>query len=159
VQSAVEYLRGAGPKPGTYTLYQAGGYPNIGGMMTWSVNWDKVTTCNPTSYEYAQNYHLLFGSPLGINNPEKLNDYKLHQNYPNPFNPSTSIGYEIPESGNVKLIILDALGREVETLVNENQSSGSYSIEWDASQYSSGVYFCRLETKNFTDVKRMLLVR
>ena len=158
VQSAVKYLRGSGPKPGTYTLTQTGGYPNLGGMMTWSINWDKVTTCNATPYEYAQNYQQLFNSPLSINNHEKINDYKLYQNFPNPFNPSTSINYEIPESGNVKVTILDALGREVETIVNEYHSSGLYSIDWNASQFSSGVYFCKLKTKNFTDVKRMLLV-
>ena len=64
VASAIAYLRGTGPKPGTYTLSQVGGYSNLGGMMTWSVNWDKVTTCNATSYEYAENFETIFGAPL-----------------------------------------------------------------------------------------------
>lgn len=159
VQSAVKYLKGTGPKPGSYTLYQTGGYPNIAGMMTWSINWDKVTSCNPTSYEYAQNYQLLFGTPTGISNEAVISEYKLNQNYPNPFNPSTSISYEIPQNGFVKIIIYDALGREVVTLVNEHQSAGSYIVDWNASDYSSGTYFCRLETNGFMDVKVMLLTK
>ena len=159
VRSAVKYLKGTGPKPGSYTLVQTGGYSNIAGMMTWSVNRDKVTTCNPSSYEYAQNYQLLFGNPTNINNESTINKFKLNQNYPNPFNPSTSISYEIPQEGFVKLIIIDALGREVETLVNEVLLPGTYIINWNVYEYSSGVYFCRLKTNDFVGVKRMLLFR
>ncbi|WP_309642146.1 glycosyl hydrolase family 18 protein [Flavobacterium sp.] len=64
VTSAIQYLRGTGPKPGTYTLSQVVGYPNLGGMMTWSINWDKVATCNAISYEYAENFEAIFGAPL-----------------------------------------------------------------------------------------------
>jgi photosystem II stability/assembly factor-like uncharacterized protein len=88
--------------------------------------------------------------------PEK---YTLSQNYPNPFNPSTNIRYEIPKNEFVKLIVFDALGREVETLVNEKQNSGTYEATFDASQYSSGVYFYRLTTDNFSDTKKMLLIK
>ena len=66
VASAVNYLRGVGPKPGTYTLVQSGGYPTLRGMMTWSMNWDAVATCNTASYKYAQNYQTLFGTPVPI---------------------------------------------------------------------------------------------
>jgi chitinase len=66
VASAVNYLRGVGPKPGTYTLVQSGGYPTLRGMMTWSMNWDAVATCNTASYKYAQNYQTLFGSAVPI---------------------------------------------------------------------------------------------
>jgi len=67
--------------------------------------------------------------------------FALNQNYPNPFNPSTTISFDIPKQSNVKLIVYDVLGRKVKTLVDEKKSPGRYSIKFDASQLSSGVYF------------------
>ncbi|MCX6162543.1 MAG: T9SS type A sorting domain-containing protein, partial [Ignavibacteriae bacterium] len=83
----------------------------------------------------------------------------LSQNYPNPFNPTTNIRYALPRAGEVKLTVFNTLGKEVETLVNEHQSAGTYEVSFDASQYPSGVYFYRLTTDNFSDTKRMLLVK
>jgi hypothetical protein len=88
--------------------------------------------------------------------PEK---YFLSQNYPNPFNPSTNIRYELPKTGFVKLVVLDALGREIETLVNEKQTAGTYEATFNASQYTSGVYFYRFTTDNFSETKKMLLIK
>jgi hypothetical protein len=85
--------------------------------------------------------------------------YSLAQNYPNPFNPVTKIEYAIPKPGNVKLIIYDVLGREVTVLVNEMKQSGYYSVSFDASIYPSGVYFYRLESGDFKDVKKMVLIK
>jgi len=85
--------------------------------------------------------------------------FSLSQNYPNPFNPATTIRYAIPRNGNVRLTVFDALGREVETFVNEKQSAGTYEAVWDASQYSSGVYFYKLTTDYYNDTKRMLLIK
>ena len=85
--------------------------------------------------------------------------YSLEQNYPNPFNPSTNIKYQIVRNSFVKLIVFDALGREVETLVNEKKSPGTYEVTFDGSKLSSGIYFYKLETENFSDVKRMVLVK
>ncbi len=64
VENAIKYLRGLGQQPGTYALNNPSGYPNLGGMMTWSINWDKVSTCNSSSYEYAQNFIEIFGGSL-----------------------------------------------------------------------------------------------
>ncbi|MBU0475420.1 MAG: T9SS type A sorting domain-containing protein [Bacteroidetes bacterium] len=91
-------------------------------------------------------------------------EYKLSQNYPNPFNPSTTISYSIPtnvksEMSNVKLIVFDVLGKEVATLVNENQSAGHYKVEFNASNLSSGVYFYRLESGNFKQNKKLMLIK
>jgi hypothetical protein len=83
----------------------------------------------------------------------------LHQNYPNPFNPTTTIRYDIPKNSFVKLVVYDALGREVETLVDEKQTAGTYEATFNASQYSSGVYFYRLTTDNFSETKKMLLIK
>jgi photosystem II stability/assembly factor-like uncharacterized protein len=102
-----------------------------------------------------------FPSPLEIkhisyNTPTTFN---LSQNYPNPFNPSTKFNYQIPVTNFVKLVIYDILGREIQTLINEKQSAGSYEIEWDGSNHPSGVYFYTLTAANFHDTKTMVLLK
>ena len=92
-------------------------------------------------------------------NNEIPTEYKLNQNYPNPYNPSTTIIYALPHSGNVKLVVYDVLGRMIKTLVNEKQSPGTYEVIFNASQYPSGIYFYKLEARNYTDVKRMILTK
>jgi photosystem II stability/assembly factor-like uncharacterized protein len=84
---------------------------------------------------------------------------KLIGNYPNPFNPSTSIKYQIQNSGLVTLKVYDIVGKEVATLVNEIKQPGSYDVRFDARSLSSGAYFYKLITGNFTETKRMLLVK
>lgn len=86
-------------------------------------------------------------------------EYKLYQNYPNPFNPVTNIKYQIPNKCFVALKIYDILGKELTALVNEMQSAGTYEIGWDASQYSSGIYFYKVQTENFSEVKKMVLIK
>ncbi|MCX6162959.1 MAG: T9SS type A sorting domain-containing protein, partial [Ignavibacteriae bacterium] len=86
-------------------------------------------------------------------------DYSVSQNYPNPFNPSTKINFALPKSGLVTLKIYDVLGREVATLINEIKNAGSYSVDFNASALSSGMYFYRLESNGFKDTKKMMLVR
>lgn len=95
---------------------------------------------------------------------ELAKEYYLSQNYPNPFNPTTVINYEIPlnvkgQTSNVKLVVYNALGIEIATLVNENQNSGNYQIEFDGSNLSSGIYFYKLTTGDFSDVKKMTLLK
>ncbi|MBL7127711.1 MAG: T9SS type A sorting domain-containing protein [Ignavibacteria bacterium] len=85
--------------------------------------------------------------------------YSLSQNYPNPFNPATNIRFDLPKSGSVKLVVFDALGREVATLVNEKLQTGTYEVDWDGSNYSSGVYFYKLMTGDYVETKKMLLVK
>lgn len=92
-------------------------------------------------------------------NNQLINDYKLFQNYPNPFNPVTAIRFQIKDSKFTTLKIYDLLGREVKTLLSEFLSQGAYSIDYDASEISSGVYFYKLESGNFKDVKKMLLIK
>jgi subtilisin-like proprotein convertase family protein len=87
------------------------------------------------------------------------NYYFLNQNYPNPFNPATVIKFGVPLSGDVKLVIYDILGREVSTLVNEHKHPGTYEVNFDASNLSSGVYFYSIQTDNYRETKRMLLVK
>ena len=104
----------------------------------------------------------LFFQTVGINNNQNivLEIFKLHQNHPNPFNPKTTIIYELPKDGTVKLVVYDMLGREVSKLVNnEFKAAGRYSVVFDGSRLSSGVYFYKIEAGSFTDVKRMALVK
>ncbi|MFA7361660.1 MAG: T9SS type A sorting domain-containing protein [Candidatus Kapaibacterium sp.] len=95
-------------------------------------------------------------NPIGSQLP---NVYSLSQNYPNPFNPTTKINFALPKQGLVTLKIYDVLGREVRTLVNEIKSAGSYSVDFNASEFSSGVYFYRLQSEGFTDIKKMMLIK
>jgi parallel beta-helix repeat protein len=97
----------------------------------------------------------------GLNNrkPENPQSYTLSQNYPNPFNPATTIKYALPKQSYVSLIIYNMLGREVKTLVSKTQNSGTYTIRFDATNLASGLYFYRLQAGNFTQIKKMLLVK
>jgi hypothetical protein len=80
-------------------------------------------------------------------------------NYPNPFNPSTNISFYLPDAGNVSLKIYDLLGREAATLINDNLNAGNYSVEWNASNFASGIYFYTLKLANYSETKKMLLVK
>ncbi|MGB5895162.1 MAG: sugar-binding protein, partial [Ignavibacteriaceae bacterium] len=85
--------------------------------------------------------------------------YELAQNYPNPFNPVTQIQYSLEQSSNVTLRVFDVLGREVVTLINENQNAGRHVVNFDASNFASGIYFYRLEAGSFIQVKKMILMK
>lgn len=85
--------------------------------------------------------------------------FNLYQNYPNPFNPSTSIKFDVPYTGNIKLALYDILGRQVEILVNETLRSGTYEISFSSVSLASGVYFYELTTDSFRDVKKMILIK
>ncbi len=86
-------------------------------------------------------------------------NFELSQNYPNPFNPSTKIVYSLPKSGNVILKVYNELGKEVNTLVNSFRNAGTYEINFNASELTSGIYFYRLESNGIVDTKKMLLVK
>ncbi|MBN2789594.1 MAG: T9SS type A sorting domain-containing protein [Candidatus Delongbacteria bacterium] len=88
----------------------------------------------------------------------------LYQNYPNPFNPETTISFSIDESGPVKLVVFDRMGRSIKTLSEGFSDKGVHKIKWDGKNnfgesVSSGVYYYMLKTRNFTDVKKALLIK
>ncbi|MDG5766204.1 CotH kinase family protein [Balneolales bacterium ANBcel1] len=95
----------------------------------------------------------------GQDAPDRPDSYRLRQNYPNPFNPSTSIRYDLPESGEVRLEIFDLVGRRITTLVESHQQAGSHQVHWDASGLSSGVYLYRLEAGNYVETRKMTLIK
>lgn len=109
------------------------------------------------------------GDPIGIkqNNNEIVSNFSLYQNYPNPFNPTTKIKFDIPQLPLIKgaggmdvhLTICDLLGREVATLVNEKLPPGTYEVEWNGSNYTSGIYFYTLKTESYSETKKLILIK
>ena len=120
-----------------------------------------------SNYKITPRKNSDFGTlvPIGIHNiSELVGSYQLQQNFPNPFNPTTKIKYSIPISGFVSLKVYDMLGREVRTLVNQSSAPGSFIVDFNASELSSGIYFYRMSVtgvdgSTFTDVRKMVLVK
>jgi hypothetical protein len=88
-----------------------------------------------------------------------LKNFTLHQNYPNPLNPSTVIRYELPVNSNVTITVFDVLGNEVATLVNEPKPAGSFEVNFNGSNLSSGVYYYRLKAGSFIETKKFVLLK
>ncbi len=133
-----------GPKPGIrfanndscYVLYTESGPSNVWSAAGCSGTITTVGNQNNTPYSYA-----------------------LNQNYPNPFNPTTTISYSIPKNGLVKLVVYDILGKEIATLVNEVKNAGNYMVDFNASNLSSGIYFYKITSGEFSDIKKMTLIK
>jgi hypothetical protein len=112
-----------------------------------------------TASSITQN-RFIIGTIVGIINNNKIpSEYKLFQNYPNPFNPVTKINFSLPVSSNVKLIVYDITGKEVQILVNDFLNSGSYDIKFDGTNLPSGLYFYQLITGNYSVTKKMILIK
>ncbi len=119
-----------------------------------------------TNVELNKFYTAVEGGSLTenvITDVEKTNElpekFSLEQNYPNPFNPTTTIKYSVPQAEFVSIIVYDVLGNEVQTLVNETKNAGSYSINFDASELSSGTYFYSLRAGSLNITNKMLLIK
>ncbi len=112
-------------------------------------------------FEYEDYATIKYSQQIGIKNisSEVPSSFSLSQNFPNPFNPTTNVQFSIPNVQYVTLKIYDALGREIETLVNEKLVPGTYEVDWNGSNYPSGVYFYRLMTDNFNETKKMLMIK
>lgn len=106
---------------------------------------------------------LFIYNPNGVvsieNNISKIKNFKLSPNYPNPFNPITNITFNITKSSHARLGIFDLNGKNVESLLNSSLSPGEYKVQWNAANYSSGVYYYRLTTENFSETKKMILIK
>lgn len=104
--------------------------------------------------------HFTTGTLLAVKDvPSVLRDYSLSQNYPNPFNPTTEINYQISVNSLVTLKVYDVLGREIRTLVNALRNAGAYTAQFDGTGLPSGVYFYRIRAGNFTDMKKLVLMK
>jgi hypothetical protein len=105
-------------------------------------------------FEEYQPVKIVSDFPEGI-----LREYALKQNYPNPFNPSTTIEFILPESEQVELSIFNTSGQKISTLIDQKLNAGSHSVQWNAENYASGVYFYSIRTKNFTQTKKLMFLR
>jgi hypothetical protein len=99
---------------------------------------------------------LIFAQEIDISSP---NEFSLEQNYPNPFNPSTTIRFSIPTAASVQLKVYNILGNEIATIVNRKMPAGKYNVEYDASNHPSGIYFYTLTTNDFSETKKMTLIK
>ena len=155
--------------PVTFSL---GGNPPSGASITasefkWIISLDQVGTHNivfrvsdgTLNKDTTITVHV--GTAVGVEKEfgKTPDSYGLKQNYPNPFNPTTIIRYQIPTSEFVSIKIYNILGKEVSTLVNENKSAGEYSIKFDANNLQSGFYIYQLKAGNFSEVRKMLLIK
>jgi len=118
----------------------------------------------PTAVTFDPNNDIVLKTAtltVGINNESSATPTKfaVYQNYPNPFNPTTGIKFDVPKNTFVTLKVYDVLGKEVATLIKEEREAGSYNVDWNASFYPSGVYFYKLESKGFSETKRMLMIK
>ena len=96
---------------------------------------------------------------IGSGNSSLSDDYKLYQNFPNPFNPVTKLSYKINNEGYVTLKVYNLVGQVVKVLVSENQKPGVYSVTFNGSELSTGIYLYKLQVNDFTSVKRMTLIK
>ncbi|MCX6162361.1 MAG: T9SS type A sorting domain-containing protein [Ignavibacteriae bacterium] len=110
---------------------------------------------------YAAIFSITNGGSTLINqiSTETPAGYSLCQNFPNPFNPSTKISFQLPVVSSSSLKIFDITGKEVATLVNERLNAGTYTVDWNASEFPSGVYFYRLTAEGYGETRKMMLIR
>ncbi len=114
---------------------------------------------SPTETSISLGHALTVGT-VGIEDDRpQLTDFALEQNYPNPFNPSTTIRYSVKTSSDVKLTVFDVSGKEVAQLVKGTKEAGSYEVNFDATNLTSGVYVYRLTAGNYSETRKMMLVR
>ena len=158
--------RFSGGLPGTFTLVNPAPFsgsrfyaqPDVAFR---NVNNDSCLTLWSSHYGiYSYVTGGCSGAVTSVENPVSIvSDYSLLQNYPNPFNPNTVVSFQIPVPGFVSLKIYDVMGKEVAKLVNEFKQAGNYSIDFNAANFPSGVYYYRLEAGSFSAVKKMTLVK
>jgi hypothetical protein len=178
--SGALYVGGTSNEGADGTDYTIIKYSSLFANQNWASNYSLSTSDTLTSMILDNNFNIFvcghhkrflnndrdmaifkLGSTIGIQpiNNEIPDRYELSQNYPNPFNPKTNIKLQIAKAGFVKLTVFDITGKETAILVNENLNAGEYNVDFNASWLTSGVYFYRLETEGFTDVKKMILVK
>jgi hypothetical protein len=116
-----------------------------------------ITAINDSAVVYNVKLRSILSS---INNEvENITSFNLYQNYPNPFNPVTNIKFDLKENSFVTLKIYDETGKEIQTLVNSRLNEGQHSYNWNAENFSSGVYFYKITAGSFSDIKKMLFIK
>ena len=141
---------------GSFTCQFSYTAPSVSGIDTI---WLSEAIGYSNGWNWGTEKSILVRNPLGITSNGTPVQFKLNQNYPNPFNPTTTINFEIPVKSNVEITVFDVTGCEAESIVNKEYPAGSHEVIWNASSYSSGVYFYMIETDTFRDTKKMTLIK
>lgn len=157
--------------------YGAGIYMSTNNGLTWVQKNEGLTFSSNIVSDLCIHDNYIFagigtGAPMGVYrrplgeligiqtiSTETPVQFSLSQNYPNPFNPSTKIKFSLPKSSNTNIVIYDALGMKIETLVNEQLSAGTYEVDWNAANYANGVYFYKLISGAFSQTNKMILLK
>src|SRR4030095_2592875 len=146
---------------------------NGGNNWFYSPNIQNLTTknLNKFAYDRSKGYALAVGDSGAVIYKDSItlaiepvgniipNDYKLYQNYPNPFNPETEIKFDISKTARVKLILFDALGNVISTLVDEKLPAGTYKVSFNGNDFASGTYFYKLIVNNYSESRKMVLLK
>jgi photosystem II stability/assembly factor-like uncharacterized protein len=151
-------------------LYNEGIYKSVNNGESWiEITGNMSLTEVRKIVSYKNELYLATNESVWKSNPDSLTsvaeddvkpkEYFLSQNYPNPFNPSTTIKYSLAEAGRVTLSIYDLLGREVINLIDEEKPAGEYETTWNASSYPSGVYFMRMQAGEFSETRKVVLMK
>jgi M6 family metalloprotease-like protein len=128
---------------------------NIYNNTTWNIQVGPIINRTDSTISFS----VKFAQPSNVNNSDIPYFYLLEQNFPNPFNPNTVISYSLPSASNVKLILYNSLGQTIKTLENGFKTEGNYSIDFNASNLPSGVYFYRIQAGSFVQTKKMMLLK
>jgi len=152
-------------------------YDSNGNMTSWLYeSWNGTSWVLANSYliftDSFGNYYLIYSAEIELyyktitaveENETEIMNYSLSQNYPNPFNPRTIISYQLPIANNVTIKVFDVLGKEVATLVDEYRNAGSYEVEFNSvssvKNPASGVYFYQIKAGDFSETKKMMLLK
>ena len=129
----------------------------LAGIMIWALGQDLVSNKQPLLETIGKNMGLVTSVEINVKQAPK--GFYLLDNYPNPFNPTTKIEYLVPETSMITLKVFDSLGREVSTLVDEIKSPGKYEVNFDGSDLTSGVYMYVLTAGNYSQIKKMILLK
>ncbi|OGU61756.1 MAG: hypothetical protein A2V66_05260 [Ignavibacteria bacterium RBG_13_36_8] len=166
--NAFEYRYGySHPADGSFILEDAGfgtdayrtRFISMTDARTFDQPYEAPTDAWTDGVKTAQSEDAPAGYVTAVNNLDVPTNFRLEQNYPNPFNPTTKIRFTVPESGIVSLKVFNLLGQEVATLLNREMSSGTYDVNFNATNFSSGVYFYTVTINNFTATKKMMLIK
>lgn len=161
------FMNGSTIGTNTHTTNHPGTWPVDTLSCSFPQGFDSVIVHYDAPPPTCQDYGVIFLADnmrvtpelTGITKNELPLLFSLSQNYPNPFNPTTNISFQIPKMYKVSLVVYDELGRLVETLVDGELQAGKHSVDWNASLLPSGTYFYRLSTSDFTQTKKMILVK
>lgn len=144
--NVVDVISQTSSNPFTLTAPSEGKYLVNAGYKNPSRSWDSMNV-------------VISVTGVSNNDLKPISTYKLYNNYPNPFNPATTIEYKIPEPGLVTIKVYDILGREVQTLVDQQLQPGLYSVQFDGSNLASGIYFYRIKAGKFVQTKKLILLK